>query len=96
MMVDGAPPLLLNRAHHFGSNVGARTNASDQTGLKMTHTNTLGRQRRERPHLILDPGTGQITHLINGVQPPPTADKAPPGSSFQNDYTYTLIQPIAD
>ena len=54
----------------------------------------LLRQRRERPHLILDAASGHITHLINGVQPPPTAEKAPPSSAFQNDYTYTLIQPI--
>ena len=51
-------------------------------------------QRRERPHLILDAASGHITHLINGVQPLPTAGKAPPSAAFQNDYTYTLIQPI--
>jgi hypothetical protein len=39
---------------------------------------------------------GYITHLTNGVQPPPTARRAPPTTgSFQNDYTYTLVQPVA-
>ena len=51
-------------------------------------------QRRERPHLIFD-ASGRITHLSNGVQPPPTEGKAPPNASFENDYTYTLIHPIA-
>ena len=50
-------------------------------------------QRRERPHLIFDEH-GFITHLTNGVQPPPSATKAPPSNKFQNDYTYTLVQPV--
>ena len=52
-------------------------------------------QRRERPHLIFD-SAGMITHLVNGVQPPPTAGKSPPTTAkFQNDYVYTLVQPVA-
>ena len=49
-------------------------------------------QRRERPHLIFDT-RGYISHLINGVQPPPTAQKAPPAGA-QNDYVYTSVQPV--
>ena len=49
-------------------------------------------QRRERPHLIFD-SAGYITHLTNGVQPPPTAARGPP-PGHQNDYTYTLVQPV--
>ena len=52
-------------------------------------------QRRERPHLIFD-SKGFITHLTNGVQPPPNPPAhAPPSPLFQNDYTYTLVQPVA-
>ena len=50
-------------------------------------------QRRERPHLIFD-DRGYITHLTNGVQPPPTKTRSPPNKHMQNDYTYTLVQPI--
>ena len=50
-------------------------------------------QRRERPHLLFD-ARGYITHLTNGVQPPPTATHAPP-AGYMNDYTYTLVQPVA-
>lgn len=49
-------------------------------------------QRRERPHLIFD-DAGYITHLTNGVQPAPTATKAPP-KGFANDFTFTLVQPV--
>ena len=41
-------------------------------------------QRRERPHLIFD-AAGYITHLTNGVQPPPSAERGPPSRHFQND-----------
>ena len=47
-------------------------------------------QRRERPHIVLDPKTLVPTHLSNGVQPP-----GKPASGMLNDYTYTLIQPIS-
>jgi hypothetical protein len=50
-------------------------------------------QRRERPHLIFD-DKGFITHLTNGVQPPPSSQRSPPSKDFQNDYTYTLVQPV--
>ena len=49
-------------------------------------------QRRERPHLIFD-DAGFITHLTSGAQPPPSARKSPP-VGFQNDFTYTLVQPV--
>ena len=52
-------------------------------------------QRRERPHLIFD-AMGYITHLTNGVQPPPTKSRGPPNDHMQNDYTYTLVQPVAN
>ena len=50
-------------------------------------------QRRERPHLIFDRASGYITHLVTAVQPPPSAAKAPP-PGFQNDYTWTSVQPV--
>ena len=50
-------------------------------------------QRRERPHLIFDE-RGFITHLTNGVQPAPSATKAPPSDGFKIDYVYTLVQPV--
>jgi hypothetical protein len=50
-------------------------------------------QRRERPHFIFD-SAGYITHLTNGVQPPPTAFRSP-SSGYQNDYTYTPVVPVA-
>lgn len=31
----------------------------------------------------------------SGVQPPPSAEKHAPATGFQNDYTYTLVQPVA-
>ena len=56
---------------------------------------TVSLQRRERPHLIFD-SDGYISHLTNGVQPPPNAfpGKAPPSKGFQNDFTYTMVQPV--
>ena len=66
---------------------GGVVNFSDGTSVAM--------QRRERPHLVFDQ-RGYITHLSTGVQPPPTATKAPPTTAaFQNDYTYTLLQPVS-
>lgn len=60
--------------------------------VNYTDGDTVTLQRRERPHLIFDK-RGYITHLTNGVQPPPSSDRpTPPGK--QNDYTYTLIQPV--
>ena len=50
-------------------------------------------QRRERPHLIFD-DRGFITHITNGVQPPPSKIKHPPSNAYQNDFTYTLVQPV--
>ena len=64
--------------------------------VNFTDGSTVSMQRRERPHLVFDRDTGYISHLSTGVQPPPTNNKAPPSSAtFQNDYTYTLIQPVA-
>ena len=38
---------------------------------------------------------GYITHLTNGAQPPPTATKSPPTTGkWENDYVYTLLQPV--
>jgi hypothetical protein len=51
-------------------------------------------QRRERPHVITD-AKGFITHLVSAVQPPPTEAKHPKSSSFSNDYTYTMVVPVA-
>ena len=63
--------------------------------VTFTDGSTVPMQRRERPHLIFD-SAGMITHLVNGVQPPPTAGKSPPtAAKFQNDYVYTLVQPVA-
>ena len=52
----------------------------------------ISMERRERPHLIFDKN-GYISHLVNGVQPPPTSQKSPP-TGAQNDYVYTLVQPV--
>jgi len=62
--------------------------------VNFTDGSSVALQRRERPHLVFD-REGYISHLSTGVQPPPTAEKSPPTSGrFQNDYTYTLIQPV--
>ena len=61
--------------------------------VEYTDGDVVSLQRRERPHLIFD-SAGYITHLTNGVQPAPTNEKHPI-DGFQNDYTYTLIQPVA-
>ena len=63
--------------------------------VTFTDGSTISMQRRERPHLVFD-DRGMITHLTNGVQPPPTAAKSPPtsGVKLQNDYVYTLLQPV--
>ena len=50
-------------------------------------------QRRERPHLVFD-DRGYITHLATSAQPPPTTGKAPPSGSFNNDHSFTSIQPV--
>ena len=50
-------------------------------------------QRRERPHLVFDE-RGFIVALSTSAQPPPTATKAPP-PGYQNDYSFTSIQPVA-
>lgn len=60
--------------------------------VNFTDGSSVAMQRRERPHLIFDE-RGLITHLSTGVQPPPTARKAPP-PGFNGDYTYTLLQPV--
>ena len=62
--------------------------------VNFTDGSSVALQRRERPHLIFDRQTGYITHLSTGCQPPPTQKKYPPAGRFQNDYTYTLIQPV--
>ena len=63
--------------------------------VSFTDGSTISMQRCDRPNLVLD-GRGMITHLTNGVQPPPTVAKTPPstGTKFQNDYVYTLLQPV--
>jgi hypothetical protein len=60
--------------------------------VNFTDGTSVAMQRRERPHLVFDEN-GLITHLSTGVQPPPTARKAPP-PGCQNDFTYTLVQPV--
>ena len=51
-------------------------------------------QRRERPHLVFDQ-RGFIVALSSGVQPPPDAGRGgPPSAAYQNDFTYTLVQPV--
>lgn len=60
----------------------------------------VGLQRRERPHLIFDE-RGYISHLTNGVQPPPDPEHGRPptdlqGRPFLNDFTYTLVVPVAE
>ena len=63
--------------------------------ISFTDGTSVSLQRRERPHLVRD-SDGMITHLTNGVQPPPTASKSPPsGAKYVNDYVYTLLQPVA-
>lgn len=52
----------------------------------------ISMQRRERPHIIFD-ANGYISHLVNGVQPPPTSRKSPPTGAW-NDFVYTLVQPV--
>ncbi len=77
---------ILNHRDAFASE-GATIHFTDGTSNTFT--------RLERPHLIFD-SAGMITHLVNGVQPPPTAGKSPPtAAKFQNDYVYTLVQPVA-
>ena len=49
-------------------------------------------QRRERPHLAFD-SRGFILALSTSAQPPPTAAKSPP-AGFQNDYSFTSVQPV--
>ena len=58
-----------------------------------TDGSNVSLQRRERPHLVFD-DRGYITHLTTAAQPPPTAGKAPPSGSFNNDYSYTSVQPV--
>jgi len=58
-----------------------------------TDNRTIQMQRRERPHLILDQ-QGFITHLSTSVQPPPLPNQARPSDDFENDHSYTLIQPV--
>ena len=60
--------------------------------VTFTDGKTVSMQRRERPHLVFD-AKGYISHLANGVQPPPTLAKRPPAGA-QNDYVYTLLQPV--
>ena len=60
--------------------------------VSFTDGSVISMQRRERPHLIFD-AKGYISHLVNGVQPPPTARKSPPAGA-QNDFVYTMVQPV--
>eukprot|EP00937_MAST-01D_sp_MAST-1D-sp2_P007456 g7456.t1 len=60
--------------------------------VNFTDGGSVALQRRERPHLVFD-DRGFIVALTSAAQPPPTAAKAPP-PSFQNDYTFTSIQPV--
>jgi hypothetical protein len=60
--------------------------------VNFTDGSGVALQRRERPHVVVD-GRGFITHLTTGAQPPPRAAKSPP-EGYQNDYTYTLVQPV--
>jgi hypothetical protein len=61
--------------------------------VNFTDGSSVAMQRRERPHLAFD-ANGFISHLSTGAQPPPTSAKAPPSNKFNNDYVYTLLQPV--
>ena len=57
-------------------------NAYNNT-VVLTNGTTWKLARRERPKLVVDPATGMMTHLVNGV-----------GLPGDCDHTFTFIQPI--